>query len=77
MTVEPVTIHVPEYRSVDVSLTDAQARQLQLASGSRLTISPARTGFRLTASSHVGSISIPGLIVHVTPRCRWRTFCAS
>lgn len=68
MTVEPVTIHVPEYRSVDVSLTDAQARQLQLASGSRLTISPARSGFRLTASSHVGSISIPGLIVHVTPK---------
>lgn len=62
------TIEVAEHQQAEASLTDHQARQLQAAAGARLTLTPSGRGYLLRASSHIGSISIPGVMVHVVPK---------
>jgi len=63
-----VTRTVAEYATIDHCLTEVQARQLQSAAGARLTVAPSASGYRITASSYVGAISVPGFLLYVKPK---------
>jgi len=68
MPPEPLVCQLAEYQQIEVELTDIVARQLQAVAGARLTLSPSPHGYRVRASSHVGSIAVPGVVVHVVPK---------
>lgn len=68
MPAEPLVCQLPEYQQIEVGLTDGQARQLQAAAGTRLTLTPSAHGYLVRASSHVGSIAVPGIVLHVLPK---------
>ncbi|HRL50528.1 MAG TPA: hypothetical protein PLA49_14295 [Propioniciclava sp.] len=65
---EPVVYQVAEYQQIEAALTDDAARRLQGIAGPRLTLSPSPQGYRIRASSYVGSISAPGVVVHIVPK---------
>lgn len=68
MPAEPLVCQLAEYQQIEVDLTDGQARQLQAAAGTRLTLTPSSRGYLIRASSHVGSIAVPGIVLHVLPK---------
>ena len=68
MPSDPLVCQLAEYQQIEVELTDIAARQLQAVAGSRLTLSPSPHGFLIRASSHVGSIAVPGVVVQVVPK---------
>lgn len=57
-----------EYEVKDFDLTDVEARALQRASGSRLTVTPGVNGWRVRASSYVGAVATPGLTIQINPK---------
>ena len=68
MLVEPLVRSMAEYQQIEVGLTDGQARHLQAAAGPRLTLTPSANGYAVRASSYVGSIAVPGFVLHVLPK---------
>lgn len=68
MPAEPLVYQLAEYQQIEAGLSDGQARQLQAAAGSRLTLTPSSRGYLIRASSHVGSIAVPGIVLHVLPK---------
>lgn len=68
MSAEPLVCQLLEYQQIEVGLSDGQARQLQAAAGTRLTLTPSSHGYLIRASSHVGSIAVPGIVLHVLPK---------
>nr|WP_165490119.1 hypothetical protein [Propioniciclava sinopodophylli] len=65
---DTVTVEILEHKQAELPISDRQARMLQVAAGSRLTVSPSAAGYSVRATSHVGSVTIPGLVVHVVPK---------
>lgn len=63
-----LTMEIVEHKQADVQMSDQQARMLQVVAGPRLVVSPNTAGYSVRASSYVGSITIPGLVVHVVPK---------
>src|SRR3954467_12473822 len=59
---------VAEYASIEHDLTEEQARELQSTAGARLTVAPSAAGYRITASSYVGAVSVPGFLLYVKPK---------
>lgn len=68
MPAEPLVCQLAEYQQIEVALTDSQARQLQATAGTRLTLTPSSRGYKIRASSYVGSVSVSGVAVHVLPK---------
>jgi len=68
MPAEPTVSHVAEYQQIEVALNESQARQLQAAAGARLSVIPSSHGYLVRASSYVGSIAVPGFVLHVVPK---------
>jgi 5-methylcytosine-specific restriction enzyme subunit McrC len=64
----PATRTVAEYASIEHGLTEAQARELQTTAGARLTVAPSAAGYRITASSYVGAVSVRGFLLYVKPK---------
>lgn len=64
----PRIVEVSEYGQVVLDLTERQARTLQAVAGPHLAVVPANTGYKVRATSFVGSIAIPGWVLHVVPK---------
>ncbi|WP_028709012.1 McrC family protein [Propionicicella superfundia] len=65
---ETLVCQLAEYQQIEVELTDSAARRLQAAAGTRLALSPGPHGYLIRASSYVGSISVPGIVLHIVPK---------
>ena len=59
---------VIEYAQVEVDISEDQARLLQTAAGDRLTVTPNNVGYQIKATSYVGTISVPGFVLHIDPK---------
>lgn len=59
---------VKEHQRVEVPLDEDQARHLQQVAGDRLNVTPSSGGYSVGAKSHVGTIAVPGFILHVHPK---------
>jgi len=64
----PRVVEVSEYGQVVLDLNERQARTLQAVAGPHLAVVPANTGYKVRATSFVGSIAIPGWVLHIVPK---------